>query len=256
MEIDMREKPAGKSGDINHGRSGNPLTDGDQEESVDIDFSREAVMARIQESEQKEQFGPIQIPGWSILAVLAVIGIGIWYWYHCLDAVKIPLCVVNTSSDAPLEIRLDGKLIGHASKMIGEDPKAAVMAELDEGEHEIEARDKSGAVIRKERFILNLNKKTHGFKWKFMTDTGASYENGEAFGFLWLPLPDINTRFFLQTSFYGEGAVPGYDTQLSTSNTLKPFPKLVSFWFRNNPSGVSVPKGWKSTSETALRRGN
>jgi len=42
--------------------------------------------------------------------------------------------------------------------------------------------------------------------------------------------------------------------QLAASELLRPFPEFVTQWFRDNPKAVSVPKGWKSTHDRALRR--
>lgn len=219
---------AGKPDDFNRGEIENPPLGG---KPAVPDYSPDAVLKRIRDGSREEQNTTLQIPGWVPVTVLAVIVIAGWFWYRSLGEAGAPLCVVNTNSDMPLEIRLDGKKIGLASKMIGEYPKAAVMAELSEGKHEVEARNNSGSVLAKETFTVNKG----------------------SYGFLWTPLPDTNSSFFLQVTSYGEGAGE-YVAKLDNNSLLKPFPEYVTQWFRNNPSSVSVPKGWKCTYERALRR--
>ncbi len=196
-----------------------------------VDYSPEAVLARIRANAHGEPAAPLHIPGWVALAFLAASVIAIAFWYRGIGRDKVPLGVVNTGSEAPLEIRLDGKPIGRAPRMIGEDPRAAVMATLRPGKHAVEARDSRGAVVARETFAVDSG--THGF--------------------LWAPLPDRAARFFIQTTSYGQG-VPEYTTELDRDRPLKTLPAYVSYWFRTTPAAVSVPKGWQSTRANALRR--
>jgi len=176
----------------------------------------------------------MRIPIWLALAVLAALGYAARSWYRGLGVADIPLCVVNTSSDAPLEIRLDGKSLGLAPRMAGEDPKAALLAVLDRGEHEVEARDASGAVVAHEK--LAVREGSHGF--------------------LWTPLPDPAFCFLLQTSEYGYSSGRAATARLEDAGPLRPLPGLVTQWFRDNPAGVSVRNGAKWDFERALRRAN
>jgi hypothetical protein len=195
------------------------------------DYSPDAVLARIK-NKQEETSEPIQIPGWVVLLVLLIVGTVGYYWFQGLGVPDIPLCVVNTATDTPYEIRLDGKSLGLAHKMINEDPKAPVMSVLKIGEHELEAVDASGTVLAHQK--LNVSK--------------------EARGYLWTPLPDLKFRFLLQTTRYGQSACPDTFEVLECESPLTQFPQWVTQWFHDNPKSVLVKKGYKSDFERALRR--
>jgi len=175
-----------------------------------------------------------RIPGWVALVVLAAIGAGGWFWYQGLGTYDIPLCVVNTFSDVPLEIRLDGKSIGTAPRMIGEDPKAALITVLKVGSHDVEARDLTGKVVAQESFTVSEG--SHGF--------------------LWTPLLDPAFCFLFQVSDYGRSTGRAGTFPFEGSSQLRPFPEMVTQWFRDNPKAVTVRKGTKSDYERALRRAN
>ncbi len=194
-------------------------------------YSREAVLSRITSQAQEQSGEPLQVPAWLVLVVLALIVFAGWWGCRRLEPKGPPLCVVNTSSDMPLQIRLDGKAIGRAQRMIGEDQQASVIVRLSHGQHELEARDSAGTVLAEEKFFVAK----------------------DAHGFLWTPLPDESSVFYIQITSYGKG-LPESTVELDRKLLLKPLPVFVSRWFRENPQAVSVPKGWKSTRETALRR--
>ena len=181
-----------------------------------------------------EGSAPLRIPGWLVLAAVAAIGVAARSWYRGLGVPDIPLCVVNTSSDAPLDIRLDGKSLGLAPKMVGEDPKAALVSVLALGEHELEARDASGAAVARDKFVVGEG--SHGY--------------------LWTPLPDPAFCFLLQTSEYGQSGGGSGNDALEPGGPLRPFPRMVTQWFHDNPKSVTVQKWAKSDFERALRRAN
>lgn len=198
------------------------------------DYSREAIMARLQEKQRQEAPKPIRIPAWVTVLLVAVVLFTGWRWYRGLGVSDIPLCVVNTSSNAPFEIRLDGKSIGRVPRMVGEDPKAALVTPISVGAHEVEARDAAGSVVGREKFTVE--KGSHGF--------------------LWTPSPDPTFYFLLQTTEYGGAAGRAGEVRLEGDAPLKPFPAMVTQWFHDNPSAVSVRKGTKTDFERALRRAN
>jgi hypothetical protein len=215
------------------GKSGAAGSNNKPAQAPGTDYSPDAVLARINKLPDKNN-PTLRIPGWLILVVLAAICVGGWYWYKGLGVTDIPLCVVNTSSDAPLEIRLDGKSIGTAPRMIGEDPNAALLAVLKVGPHELEARDATGKVVKREQF---------------------SVEEG-SHGFLWTPLQDPAFCFLFQVTDYGRSTGRAGMFPFEGSGTLRAFPEMVTQWFRDNPKAVSVRKGTKSDYERALRRAN
>jgi len=200
--------------------------------SAEPDYSPDAVLARIKSGSQGGNSPTVRIPGWLALVIVAAIGAAIWFWYQGLGVSHIPLCVVNTASDAPLEILLDGKSIGRVSKMIGEDPNAALLAVLKCGQHELDARDGSGAVVASEKLTV---------------EKGSN-------GFLWTPLPDPSFAFLIETTDYGESTGGAGQVMLEGAGPLRPLPEWVTQWFRENPKSVSAAKGSKRTHEHALRR--
>lgn len=199
-----------------------------------VDSSREAVLARLQRQRREQERAPVQIPGWLVLAALAVVAVLVWRWYGRLGVAEVPLCVVNTSSAVPFEIRLDGKPVGIAPRMAGEDPKAALVVAVAPGPHEVEARNAPDHVAARESFTVE--KGSHGY--------------------LWTPLPDPNFYFLLQTTEYGYAAGRAGNQRLDGTGPLRPLPAMVTQWFRDNPKTVSVRKGVKSDFERALRRAN
>lgn len=195
-------------------------------------YSDEEILARLKRKEQEEEKNTVRIPGWVACVAALAIGVGVWYWYQGLGVAPIPLCVVNTSSDTPLDVWLDGKSIGLVPRMINEDPAAARHATLKCGPHTLEARNGAGAVVASEKF--NVEKGSNGF--------------------LWTPLPDPVFRFLIQTTDYGESTGGAGFFPIENTAPLKPLPEWVSNWFKDNPKAVSTPKGWKRTHEHALRR--
>jgi hypothetical protein len=175
---------------------------------------------------------PIRIPIWVVVAVLVGLGYATKVWLAGLGVPDIPLCVVNTSSDTPWDILLDGKSLGRATKMSGEDPKAAVNAILSLGVHKLEARDLSGANLAQE--TIKVEKGSHGY--------------------LWTPLPSPDFCFLLQTSQYGNSQDFAGSEALERGGTLHAFPKMVTQWFRDNPPSVQVQSWAHSDFERALRR--
>lgn len=205
---------------------------GNNKPAVGVGYSDQEILARLKKKEQEEEEKTIHIPGWVAWVVVVAIGVAVWYWYQGLGVSHIPLCVVNTSSDAPLDIRVDGKSIGLVPKMIGEDPAAARQAVLKCGPHTLEARDGTGAVVASEKLVV---------------EKGSN-------GFLWTPLPDPAFRFLIQTTDYGESTGGAGFFPMEDTGALRPLPEWVSSWFKDNPKAVSTPKGWKRTHEHALRR--
>jgi hypothetical protein len=192
----------------------------------------EEILARIRARRQQEETNPpLRIPGWIPGVIILAIVVGLWYGYQRLGEPDIPLCVVNTSSDTPLEIRLDGKKIGLASRMLQEDPKRAVMAVLTVGSHTLEARDASNAVIEKQP--LTVIKSSNGY--------------------LWTPKPDPRTAFFFQVANYGYNTGSAGTFAFDEPGALREFPNWVTQWFKDNPKNVVVKKGTKSDFERALR---
>ncbi len=194
------------------------------------DYSPEAVLSRIREM-RREEPPTLRIPVRLVLLILIGIVIAGLHWYRGLGVPDIPLCVVNTSSDAPMIIRLDGKSIGTAPRMITEDPKAAVMGVLKIGDHKLEARNASGELIAQESFTV---------------EKGSN-------GYLWTPLPDPAARFLFQYSEYGYSSAGSGVSPFEGNSPLRQFPNWVTQWFRDNPSAVSVRKGAKWDFERALR---
>lgn len=192
----------------------------------------EEILAKIRaKRQQEEQNLPLRIPGWIPGVVILAIVIGLWYGYQQLGVPDIPLCVVNTSSDTPLEIRLDNKKIGLATRMMQEDPKRAVMGKLKVGKHTLEARDPSNAVVAQESFSV------------------AEFSNG----YLWTPKPDPKTAFFFEVTNYGVNTGSAGTFSFSESGALREFPSWVTQWFKDNPKTVVVQKWAKSDFERALR---
>jgi hypothetical protein len=192
----------------------------------------EEILARIRARRQQEEANPpLRIPGWVPGVILLAIVIGLWYGYQRLGVPDIPLCVVNTSSDSPWEIRLDNKKLGLAKRMLQEDPKYAVMAVLKPGKHTLEARDYSNSVVAQESFTV------------------AKFSNG----YLWTPKPDPNTTFFFEVAYYGENAAAPGRFNFSGYESLREFPSWVTQWFKDNPKTVVVKKWAKSDFERALR---
>jgi hypothetical protein len=191
----------------------------------------EEILARIRaRREVEEKNAPLHIPGWVAGVVLLGVVVAGWFWYQGLGVPDIPLCVVNTSAEMPMEIRLDGKRIGMAQRMTSEDPSKAVMGVLKIGTHKLEARDAFKKVIAEESFTV------------------AKGSNG----FLWTPLPDPAARFYLEVAYYGQGAGGGASA-FAGSAALREFPSWVTQWFKENPKTVVVQKWAKSDFERALR---
>lgn len=205
---------------------------GNNKPAVGVGYSDQEILARLKKKEQEEENNTIRIPGWVAWAVVVAIGVAVWYWYQGLGVSQIPLCVVNTSSDAPLDVWLDGKSIGLVPRMINEDPAAARQAVLKCGPHTLEAKNGAGAVVASEKFVV---------------EKGSN-------GFLWTPLPDPIFRFLIQTTDYGGSTGGAGNFPIENMDALKPLPEWVSYWFRDTPKAVSAPKGWKRTHEHALRR--
>jgi hypothetical protein len=194
--------------------------------------SDEEILAKIRARRQKEaENPPIRIPGWVAGAVLLAIVVALWYGYQGLGVPDIPLCVVNTSSDTPLEIQLDGKKIGQASRMLQEDPTLAVMAVLKVGKHTLEARNPSNAVVAQESFTVIKH----------------------SLGYLWTPKRDPKVAFFLQTATYGYDNGSSGPSSFDEPGELREFPSWVTQWFKDNPKSVVVQKWAKSDFERALR---
>jgi hypothetical protein len=192
----------------------------------------EEILARIRARRQQEEANPpLRIPGWIPGVVILAIVVGLWYGYQRLGVPDIPLCVVNTSSDTAWEIRLDGKKIGLASRMLQEDPTRAVMAVLKVGKHTLEARDYSNTVVAQESFTV------------------AEFSNG----YLWTPTPDPQVKFFFQEAHYGVGAVGPTTFSFENPGALREFPSWVTQWFKDNPKTVVVKKWAKTDFERALR---
>ena len=192
----------------------------------------EEILARIRaRREVEEKNPPLRIPGWVAGVVLLVIVVAGWYGYQRLGVVDIPLCVVNTSAEMPMEIRLDGKKIGMAQRMTSEDPSKAIMGVLKIGTHKLEARDPFRKVIAEESFTVAEGSK----------------------GFLWTPRPDPAARFYLEVAYYGQGAGSGGTLAFESSAALREFPTWVTQWLKENPKTVVVQKWAKSDFERALR---
>jgi hypothetical protein len=194
--------------------------------------SDEEILAKIRARRQLEEQNPtLKIPGWIPGVVILAIVVGLWYGYQRLGVPDIPLCVVNTSSDTPFEIRLDGKKLGLASRMIREDPKRAVMGVLKVGKHTLEARDYSNTVIAQESFTV------------------VEFSHG----YLWTPKPDPKTTFFFEVANYGGNFGSAGTFLFPGGGELREFPSWVTQWFKDNPKNVVVKKGTKSDFERALR---
>jgi len=192
----------------------------------------EEILARIRaRREAQEKNAPVRIPGWVGGLVFLGIAVAGWFWFQGLGVVDIPLCVVNTSSDLPMEIRLDGKWIGLAQRMTNEDPSKAIMGVLKIGTHKLEARDALRKVIAEESFTV------------------AEGSNG----FLWTPQPDPGARFFFDVANYGSNSGSAGTFPFEGSEALRPFPSWVTQWFKENPKTVVVQKWAKSDFERALR---
>ena len=181
MGNDNRKDAFEKLGSVNPEEDNSSGSDRDLASEADPDYSPDAVLARIRDMRDNEN-PTVRIPGWLVVAVLIGIGVAVWFWYNGLGVPDIPLCVINTSSDAPMEIYLDGKSIGTATQMITEDPNLALMGVLKVGNHKLEARDGSGTVVTSENLVVDKNSN----------------------GFLWTPLPNPSVKFLIQTNDYGE----------------------------------------------------
>jgi hypothetical protein len=192
----------------------------------------EEILARIRaRREAEEKNPPLRIPGWVAGVVVLGIAVAGWFWFQGLGVPDIPLCVVNTSAEMPMEIRLDGKKIGMAQFMLSEDPTKAVMGVLKIGSHKLEARDAFKKVIAEESFTV------------------AKGSNG----FLWTPQPAPGARFYLEVAYYGQGAGAGGSSAFEGGDALREFPNWVTQWFKDNPKTVVVQKWAKSDFERALR---
>jgi len=203
-----------------------------QEDNAPVqDYSSDAVMQRIRNLPQQEQNPTIRIPGWVAIAVIVLIIAGLRYGYNRIGESRPPLCVVNMSSDAPLEILVNEKRIGSVPKMNVEDPKAALIKELKPGEYTLKALDNSKKVVASEKITVEKNSN----------------------GFLWTPLAAPYVRFGVQTTDYGE-STGSAGVRAIQGGPLYRLPDWIATWFKDNPSGVSVPKKWKRTNMHALRR--
>ena len=175
----------------------------------------------------------IRIPLWLFFTVLAGLAYAAKYGYDRLGVPDIPLCVVNTSFDLPLDILLDGKSIGKAPKMLIEEESAAIVKVIDVGEHTLAARDSAGNEVAYDKFTVE--KGSHGF--------------------LWLPRPSPDYCFRLFTTEYGTpDPNRALEDDVPRDGALRPFPRQVTQWFHDNPKSVEVQSWAKSDYERALRR--
>jgi hypothetical protein len=192
----------------------------------------EEILARIRaRREAEEKNPPLRIPGWIAGVVLLALVVAGWYGYQRLGVADIPLCVVNTTAEMPMEIRLDGKRIGMAQFMLSEEPERAVMGVLKVGTHKLEARDGFQKVIAEENFVVAEDSK----------------------GFLWTPLPAPKASFYIEVANYGFDSGSAGTFAFENSAELRPLPYWIHNWFKPNPKAVSVRKGTKSDTERALR---
>jgi hypothetical protein len=165
---------------------------------------------------------------WLHRIVLGVVLFALFFAYLWWTQSRTELWVVNTSGQT-LRIYLDGKSVGELPSSRTESETSRMQIPMFRSKHQVDARDSAGTVVDSSEFDAAR---------------GA---------FLFSPKHDASLCFALVTDGYGVYEGPTGTEVLPAEQSFWHLDRLVTNWFEDNPSQVSVRKGAKGTFERSLR---
>lgn len=175
-------------------------------------------------------FSKWRLIGGAIVALVVVIGGGIFGWYSYSHPT---FYVVNASGKDGITVTIDGEvMVANLKSSLVENPSAAESKMLASGKHKIEAKDAGGKVLE----TLDVE-----------IESGSN-------GYLFAPGRDKKICFMVQEDTYGSTAIKPKDVVLDPKKSFWEMPDDIDYWFQDNPDTVQLDQSQSSTIKHALRQ--